>query len=161
MGFAQPRETAGLVLPPSLTQLLAEFDISEPTTPAPAWDFMWNASVEEGREKRLLACPFTSSPDKPLPANGSTTDADFIAESALKVSMHPRGRSMSLTDFQMVLGTPNDRYDADLASQMLHAVGEQSVSAATKNLLGHGVLSKLVRDPTKQRPGRQLKISEV
>lgn len=60
----------------------------------------------------------------------------------------------------MALGTPNERYDAEAASSLLHAIGDQAVSTATSNLLGRGVLSKLVRDPTKQKPGRQLKISE-
>ena len=60
----------------------------------------------------------------------------------------------------MTLGTPHERYDAELASTLLHTIGEQYVSVATKNLLSRGVLSKLVRDPQKQKPGRQLKISE-
>jgi oxalate---CoA ligase len=61
----------------------------------------------------------------------------------------------------MALGTPNERYDPEPASTLLHHVGEQYVSPAARNLLNRGVLSKLVRDPQKQKPGRQLKISEV
>lgn len=61
----------------------------------------------------------------------------------------------------MALGTPNERYDPESASTLLHNVGEQYVSPAARNLLNRGVLSKLVRDPQKQKPGRQLKISEV
>ena len=62
---------------------------------------------------------------------------------------------------QMVFGTPNDRYNADAASALLHEFGEQTVAIAKKNLLARGVLSKLVRDPKKQRPGRRVKISDV
>ena len=47
----------------------------------------------------------------------------------------------------MVFGTPNDRYNADAASALLHEFGEQTVAIAKKNLLARGVLSKLVRDP--------------
>lgn len=61
----------------------------------------------------------------------------------------------------MTLGTPHEVYDPESASALLHTVGEQYVLPATKNLLSRGILSKLVRDPQKQKPGRQLKISEV
>ena len=61
----------------------------------------------------------------------------------------------------MVLSTPNEWYDPERAAAMLHEVGEEDVSIATKTLLTQGVLSKLVRDPNKSRPGRQLKISDV
>lgn len=60
----------------------------------------------------------------------------------------------------MTLGSPHECYNPELGSTLLHAIGENYVSVATKNLLGRGVLSKLVRDPQKQKPGRQLKISE-
>jgi len=61
----------------------------------------------------------------------------------------------------MVLGTPQHLYDSENAAQLLHSVGEDVVSVATKNLLTRGVLSKTVRDPQKLKPGRILKISEV
>ena len=60
----------------------------------------------------------------------------------------------------MTLGTPHERYDPDFGAALLHDLGEHHVSLATKDLLNRGVLSKLVRDPQKQKPGRQLKISE-
>lgn len=61
----------------------------------------------------------------------------------------------------MCFGTPNERYDAEAASRLLHGVGEQAVSLATKNLLLRGILSKTTRDPLQLKPGRTLKISEV
>lgn len=61
----------------------------------------------------------------------------------------------------MALGMPNERYDPEPASILLHNIGEEYVSPAARNLLSRGVLSKLVRDPQKQKPGRQLKISEM
>lgn len=60
----------------------------------------------------------------------------------------------------MTLGTPNEAYDASKASNLLSAVGE-AVGVAVEELLERGVLSKLVRDPTKHRPGRTLKISDA
>ena len=61
----------------------------------------------------------------------------------------------------MVFGTPNGVYDSEKAAGLLHEVGEESVSIATKNLLNRGVLSKTIRDPKKSAPGRMLKISEA
>jgi oxalate---CoA ligase len=61
----------------------------------------------------------------------------------------------------MVFGMPAEHYDADLAATMLHRVGDQPVSLATSNLLRRGVLSKVVRDPKKMKPGRTLKISDL
>ena len=61
----------------------------------------------------------------------------------------------------MVLGTPNEVYEPDVASGLLTSVGEDNVPLAATNLLGRGVLSKLVRDPQKSQPGRLLKISEM
>lgn len=61
----------------------------------------------------------------------------------------------------MAFGTPNEHYDAKKASDLLHAVGEQRVSVALNNLLKRGVISKLIRDPAKDAPGRRYKISEM
>lgn len=60
----------------------------------------------------------------------------------------------------MVMGAPPERYDSETAAHLLKSLGGETVALATKNLLGRGVLSKLVRDPKKSRPGRTLKISE-
>ncbi|KAG6919586.1 hypothetical protein DXG01_004250 [Tephrocybe rancida] len=145
VGFAQPKERAGTNIPASLELLLAEYDVVESIPNAPSWDFVWNAVVEEGREKRMLRQPFLKTPEA-MPSIGEPPlEAVSLAESSLK----------------MVLGTPHECYDAEPASMLLRNVGEQYVSIATKNLLSRGALSKLVRDPQKQKPGRQLKISEV
>lgn len=63
--------------------------------------------------------------------------------------------------FKMVFGTPSELYDADSATRLLHGAGDQCVSVAKSNLLHQGVLSKLVRDPKKPKPGRTLKISDT
>jgi hypothetical protein len=61
----------------------------------------------------------------------------------------------------MVFGTPGDRYDPEAASSMLRGFGEQTIALARNNLLSRGVLSKILRDPTKNQPGRALKISDI
>lgn len=61
----------------------------------------------------------------------------------------------------MVLGTPHEIYESEVASALLNSVKGEIVPVAAQNLLGRGVLSKLVRDPQKSQPGRLLKISEV
>ncbi|KAG6896075.1 hypothetical protein C0992_010480 [Termitomyces sp. T32_za158] len=144
VGFAQPKESAGTTLSASVDLLLAEYDIVESTLNAPSWDFVWNAAVEEGREKQMLCQPFLKTPEEMPPVLEAPSETVSLAESALKVT----------------LGTPHECYDPELGSTLLHTIGEHYVSFATKNLLSRGVLSKLVRDLQKQKPGRQLKISE-
>ena len=61
----------------------------------------------------------------------------------------------------MVLGTPNESYDFEMGAALLRPIGEEAVSKTTVDLLNRGVLSKLVRDPAKVKPGRTLKISET
>ena len=60
-----------------------------------------------------------------------------------------------------MLGTPSEVYEVGAAEALLNSVGEEAVPVAAQNLLGRGVLSKLVRDPQKSQPGRLLKISEM
>jgi len=61
----------------------------------------------------------------------------------------------------MAMGTPSEIYDSKQASWLLRSKGDDVINTATRNLLSRGVLSKSQRDPTKQAPGRQLKISEM
>lgn len=61
----------------------------------------------------------------------------------------------------MVLGTPKETYDAETAAALLKSVGEHAVKEATNSMLERSILSKVVRDPSKPRPGRTLKIAEA
>lgn len=61
----------------------------------------------------------------------------------------------------MVFGTPNENYVPSRGADLLRSVGEGAVSKAKDNLLSRGVLSKVVKDPQRHRPGRTLKISEM
>ncbi|KAF9243844.1 hypothetical protein BU15DRAFT_86274 [Melanogaster broomeanus] len=141
VGFVE-REVAGK-LTASVAELYKRYDIGEDVVIAPAWDFMWNSTVEEGREKQFLRQTFTKEPDIPL--EGTKKGNVHLAEAALK----------------MVFGTPSELYDSESATRLLHSAGDQSISLARSNLLYQGVLSKLVRDPKKPKPGRTLKISDT
>ncbi|KAG2160090.1 uncharacterized protein EDB93DRAFT_1324544 [Suillus bovinus] len=132
-------------LPASVDEIIHHFDVLCNTTISPAWEFVWQATVEEGREKQFLRQSFTHGPDEVPYLTNTSDDVVQVAEAALK----------------MVFGMSSEHYDADLAAGMLHGVGDQSVSLATSNLLRRGVLSKVVRDPQKMKPGRTLKISDV
>jgi hypothetical protein len=61
----------------------------------------------------------------------------------------------------MVLGTPASNYDEEGASRLLRSVGDATVAAASARLLEQGVLSKLVRDRKRRKPGRTLQISDA
>jgi transcription factor C subunit 3 len=60
----------------------------------------------------------------------------------------------------MVMGTPPELYDSEHGSYVLRSRGDDAIHNATKSLLYRGILSKSQRDPQRQGPGRQLKISE-
>lgn len=61
----------------------------------------------------------------------------------------------------MVFGTPASNYDEENASRLLRSVGEARVAAASARLLEQGVLSKVVRDKKRDKPGRRLQISDA
>lgn len=152
-------------LPASVDDIIHRFDVLCNTIVSPAWEFVWQATVEEGREKQFLRQSFTHGPDEVPYVTNMSDDVVQVAEAALKVAVvHLTCRLTSYylcTVLQMVFGMSTEHYDADLAAEMLHSVGDQSVSLATSNLLRRGVLSKVVRDPKKMKPGRTLKISDV
>lgn len=60
----------------------------------------------------------------------------------------------------MTLGTPTEAYDIDQGSLVLKSVGDDVVKAAARDLQEQGVVSLVVSDPKKSRPGRTLKISD-
>lgn len=60
----------------------------------------------------------------------------------------------------MVLSTPTAIYDEAGASKVLLSIGEDKVHAASNILTSRGVITKVVRDKTREIPGRTIKISE-
>jgi oxalate---CoA ligase len=69
--------------------LLKQYRVSEEAQTAPPWDFVWNAIVEEGREKRLLSQCFTTEVPSVSYQHHQETDEGILAEAALKVRVRP------------------------------------------------------------------------
>jgi oxalate---CoA ligase len=152
------------VLPETVSQLRSSWDVLVKPDSNPAWEFLWDSKVDENREKGLLQTAFTiDGDDMPTIHDGpGNSREDQVAEAALKVRTPSFSYSCGpLTWRKMVFGTPNESYDPSRAAALLHSVGEEAISRAKDNLLYRGVLSKVVRDPQKSKPGRTLKISEM
>ncbi|KAI5829674.1 hypothetical protein K523DRAFT_416530 [Schizophyllum commune Tattone D] len=143
VGFAANQDEGAVELPASVEQLESAFEVVEEPPSEPAFDFIWNSLVEDEREKRLLRTAVTVNPETAPPFDESPTHVQ-IAEAALKMTM----------------GTAHEHYDAETAARLLRGLGEDTVAAATTSLLRRGILSKLIRDPKKTKPGRLLKISD-
>ncbi|KAJ6519412.1 hypothetical protein C8R45DRAFT_1066116 [Mycena sanguinolenta] len=143
VGFLEMKEKEKNTIPRSVEELLDQFDVVETHTSGSAWDFMWNGLVDEGREKRALRQAFTTRPDDLVLGTENSSDESLLAESVLKMAM----------------GTAPENYDPEVASWVLHNIGEETVNPAHKNLLSRGVLSRRFKNPNSQ-PGRMLKISE-
>lgn len=75
------------MIPASISELEANYIVADSTLSAPLFDFMWNATVEEGREKRLMHQSFTRYPEEVAVNLGLSSDSISIAETTLKVSM--------------------------------------------------------------------------
>jgi hypothetical protein len=79
--------TTRMKLPASIDDIIHRFDVLCNTSVSPAWDFMWQANVEEGREKQFLRQPFThGADDVPYVTNPSNDDVK-VAEAAVKVRL--------------------------------------------------------------------------
>lgn len=61
------------------------FDVIQAEKTAPEWDFMWNALIEEGREKKLKRHVLARFPEPFPPSKPSDPDNIVLAESTLKV----------------------------------------------------------------------------
>lgn len=111
VGFGQEKSKLTTVIPDNVEQLLAEFNVVEDIPTTTTWDFVWNAVVEEGREKRLQRLPFTQELDPLPPQKSYSTDQILIAEAALKVryvgldmesySPHLGGHGFTSRDLQL------------------------------------------------------------
>lgn len=154
------------MLPESVSQLHALWDVLSTPDNAPVWEVLWDSKVDENRERGLLQTAFTTNLDDiPLACEGSNSSQEVqVAEAAMKVCRsQPRMDvcDADLTPWKMVFGTPNENYAPSRGAALLRSVGEGAVSKAKDNLLSRGVLSKVVKDPQRPKPGRTLKISEM
>jgi hypothetical protein len=85
MGLSNMEERPLVNLPESVGRLYQEWDVIEGSdTAAPVYDFLWNTSMEEGREKKLLRRCFSEEVQS-IPSIDTHPDTVRLAESALKV----------------------------------------------------------------------------
>ncbi|KAF5355772.1 hypothetical protein D9756_004049 [Leucocoprinus leucothites] len=145
VGYGHARESGNVIIPSTVEDLLGGFEVATTEGPGLTWDFMWNANVEEGREKGLMRQAFNQTLEVIPSTTELTSNSVVLAEAALK----------------MTLGAPAERYNAGQGALILNSAGQKDVEAAVKSMLSRGILSKLVRDPQKSVPGRHLKISDV
>ncbi|KAJ7630526.1 hypothetical protein FB45DRAFT_915784 [Roridomyces roridus] len=144
VGLGHVQQSSTVVLPESMEELLSQFDVVEPPSGNPPWDFMWTSLVDETREKRARRQAYTTRPDDLVLGTEGTPETVALAESALKMAM----------------SIPLESYDPEVAAHFLHSVGAENVNMAQKNLLSRGVLAKRFKNPG-FHPGRQLKISDI
>ncbi|KAM5532192.1 hypothetical protein V8D89_014148 [Ganoderma adspersum] len=144
VGFVEVQDTQKIDLPLTLDDIEEHYEVVEKVPNAPQWDFMWSVVAEEAREKQFAHRAITAEVGDMPPAPAYEVDWLHVADAAVK----------------MALGNPNETYDADVASRLLKGVGEEPVRLTTTELLNRGVLAKTIRDPTKTKPGRTLKISD-
>jgi hypothetical protein len=79
-----------LVLPDTVSQLHASWNVLIKPDNTPVWEFLWDSKVDENREKGLLQTAFTTNHDE-IPTFGDGGDGSSgnqeiqVAEAALKV----------------------------------------------------------------------------
>jgi hypothetical protein len=85
--------STALILPETVSQLQASWDVMIKLDETPIWDFLWDSKVDENREKGLLQTAFTANhDDMPLINDVSRGIQDVqVTEAVLKV-----GRSFTL-----------------------------------------------------------------
>lgn len=162
VGFQETSTT--LIFPETVSQLHALRNVLSKPDNTSVWEFLWDSKVDENRERGLLHTAFTTNLDDiPLAGDDSNGSQGVqLAEAALKVcGLFPARMCITLTAWKMVFGTPNENYVPSRGAALLRSVGEGAVSKAKDNLLSRGVLTKVVRDPQRPKPGRTLKISEM
>lgn len=77
--------TQSTVLPSSVEDLEAAYDVVEKVPSAPAWDFMWSVIAEEGREKQFAQHAFTVDVGDMPPTVLYESEWIQIADAAVKV----------------------------------------------------------------------------
>lgn len=74
-----------MTIPSTVQKLLEEYEVDVTEGQCLTWDFMWNANVEEGREKGLMRQAFTQTVEE-IPTSLETVHEPIrLAEAALKV----------------------------------------------------------------------------
>ncbi|PCH33343.1 hypothetical protein WOLCODRAFT_159996 [Wolfiporia cocos MD-104 SS10] len=143
VGFVELHQDARAILPGSIELLSGTYEVVEKPVTTTMWDFIWTGSSEEAREKQFNQQAFVADIGEMPPIPRYSSDFVNVVDSAVK----------------MALGTPSESYDASIASRLLDSVG--CVQEPIANMLARNVLAKVVRDPSKLKPGKTLKISDM
>ena len=85
VGFAV--QVSSIKLPASIDDIARDWETVEKSNAGPVWDFLWNAQVEEGREKYLLRQPFTTNASDLPTTTDVSSESVHLAESVVKVSI--------------------------------------------------------------------------
>ena len=80
VGFVEREAPSKLVT--SVEELHNFYEVEEDVVSAPAWDFMWGTTVEEGREKQFRSHAFTKDLD--IMYESTKNEKVQLAEAALK-----------------------------------------------------------------------------
>jgi hypothetical protein len=86
VGFAHTEEKSTNVLPAAVDEFTGQWEISSSDSMAPTYDFLWNATLEEGREKQMISLAFTTGVDEVPAVKDDSSDGVRVAEAAVKVS---------------------------------------------------------------------------
>ena len=92
------------MLPESISQLHASWDVLSKPDNTPVWEFLWDSKVDENRERGLLQTALTTNLDDiPLACEGPNNSQEVqVAEAAVKVC-RPQPR-MDVRDANVTYG---------------------------------------------------------
>lgn len=85
VGFLETEIPVTAALPTTPAALTEKWDVIEKAPIAPTWDFMWNGTAEEGREKQLIQQAFTIRGNEIPATRAYPVESVYVADSALKV----------------------------------------------------------------------------
>ena len=95
VGFLQTELPVTASLPVTADALCQQWDIVEKVPSAPTWDFIWNGTAEEGREKQFVQQAFVASGNEVPTPRSYTSERIHVADAALKVN-HLRSLHLSV-----------------------------------------------------------------
>ena len=88
------------MLPETVSQLHASWDVLAKPDNTPVWDFLWESKVDENREKGLLQTSFTTDNDDiTLVGDAISSPKVQVAEAALKVCRRYSQGCLTLTSW--------------------------------------------------------------
>ena len=106
VGFLQTELPVTASLPSTVDALAQQWEVVEKPSTAPTWDFVWNGTAEEGREKQLVQQAFVASGNEVPPTRVYPLENIHVADAALKVRDVPALYGIVLMSVPDGLGHP-------------------------------------------------------